>query len=173
MDGQSEHHDFAVCREGTYDKAIEGIRMAVEMGFRVTTNTTLFDGANPAEVRQFFDEMAELGVEGMMVSPGYSYTKAPDQGSFLHREKTHTLFRTILSNRSKKWNFNQSPLFLQFLMGKHGKLQGVNGDAVVHFHVADYAPPRHNFLDIDTGTEDESESSGRVDREMATVSRRA
>src|SRR5690606_626687 len=44
MDGQEEHHDFAVCREGTFVKALEGIRQAVRLGFRVTTNTTLFDG---------------------------------------------------------------------------------------------------------------------------------
>ena len=70
MDGQREHHDFSVCREGGYDCAVEGIREAVKRGFRVTTNTTLFDGADPNSVRAFFDEMMELGVEGMMLSPG-------------------------------------------------------------------------------------------------------
>ena len=119
MDGQEEHHDFAVCREGTYQKAAAGIREAVERGFRVTTNTTLFEGADPNSVRAFFDEMMELGVEGMMVSPGYAYPKAPDQKSFLaEREKTNELFEMILSNRKSKWHFNQSPLFLEFLMGK-------------------------------------------------------
>src|SRR5216684_1118787 len=83
MDGQREHHDFSVCREGGYDLAMEGIREAVQRGFRVTTNTTLFDGADPNSVRAFFDEMMELGVEGMMLSPGYSYDKAPDQKHFL------------------------------------------------------------------------------------------
>jgi len=118
MDGQSEHHDFAVCREGTYEKAAEGIRLAVEMGFRVTTNTTLFEGADPNAVRAFFDEMMDLGVEGMMVSPGYAYDKAPDQQSFLKRRETNELFEMILSNRSRRWRFNQSPLFLEFLMGR-------------------------------------------------------
>jgi len=74
---------FSVCREGGYELAIEGIREAVKQGFRVTTNTTLFDGADPKSVRAFFDEMMELGVEGMMLSPGYSYDKAPDQKHFL------------------------------------------------------------------------------------------
>jgi hopanoid biosynthesis associated radical SAM protein HpnH len=118
MDGQKDHHDFAVCREGTYEIAVEGIRQAVKRGFRVTTNTTLFDGADPASVRAFFDEMMALGVEGMMLSPGYSYDKAPDQQHFLGRRKTRKLFGTILSNRDKNWKFNQSPLFLEFLMGK-------------------------------------------------------
>jgi len=118
MDGQREHHDFAVCREGTYETATEGIRMALDRGFRVTTNTTLFEGANPQSVRQFFDDMMDLGVEGMMLSPGYTYDKAPDQEHFLSKRKTRNLFRQILSNRADKWRFNLSPLFLEFLMGK-------------------------------------------------------
>ncbi len=118
MDGQAEHHDFAVCREGIYEKAAEGIRLAVRMGFRVTTNTTLFEGTDPNSVRRFFDEMMDLGVEGMMVSPGYAYDKAPDQQSFLKRRETNELFEMILANRKSRWKFNQSPLFLEFLMGR-------------------------------------------------------
>ena len=118
VDGQKEHHDFSVCREGGFELAIEGMREAVKRGFRVTTNTTLFDGADPKSVRAFFDEMMELGVEGMMLSPGYSYDKAPDQKHFLGRARTRRLFRAILSNRKANWQFNMSPLFLEFLMGK-------------------------------------------------------
>jgi hopanoid biosynthesis associated radical SAM protein HpnH len=118
MDGQREHHDFSVCREGGYNIAFEGMKEALRRGFRVTTNTTLFDGADPNSVRAFFDEMMDLGVEGMMLSPGYSYDKAPDQKHFLGRARTRRLFRAILSNRKAKWVFNQSPLFLEFLMGE-------------------------------------------------------
>ncbi|GAC1668933.1 MAG: adenosyl-hopene transferase HpnH [Candidatus Acidiferrum sp.] len=118
MDGQREHHDFSVCREGGYDLAVEGVKEALNRGFRVTTNTTLFDGADPNSVRAFFDEMMDLGVEGMMLSPGYSYDKAPDQKHFLGRARTRRLFRAILANRKSTWQFNQSALFLEFLMGK-------------------------------------------------------
>jgi hopanoid biosynthesis associated radical SAM protein HpnH len=118
MDGQREHHDFSVCREGGYDIAVEGIKEALRRGFRVTTNTTLFDGADPSSVRDFFDEMMALGVEGMMLSPGYSYDKAPDQSHFLGKARTRRLFRAILSNRKPQWRFNLSPLFLEYLMGK-------------------------------------------------------
>ena len=118
LDGQREHHDFSVCREGGYDKAVEGIREAVKRGFRVTTNATLFDGADPNSVRAFFDEVMAMGVEGIVISPGYSYDKAPDQKHFLGRARTRRLFRAILSNREKHWKFNMSPLFLEFLMGK-------------------------------------------------------
>jgi hopanoid biosynthesis associated radical SAM protein HpnH len=118
MDGPREEHDESVCREGVYDQAVEAIGEALRRGFRVTTNTTLFDGASPLRMRQFFDAMMDLGVEGMMLSPGYSYAKAPDQEHFLRRRQTHELFSQMLSNPKKRWRFNQSPLFLQFLMGK-------------------------------------------------------
>jgi len=118
MDGQREDHDHAVCRDGVYDVALRAIKAALRRGHRVTTNTTLFNDANPRRVRAFFDEMMTLGVEGMMISPGYSYTKAPDQAHFLRRDKTRELFSDILGNRKRSWRFNQSPLFLEFLMGK-------------------------------------------------------
>ncbi|OGL07111.1 MAG: hopanoid biosynthesis associated radical SAM protein HpnH [Candidatus Rokubacteria bacterium RIFCSPLOWO2_02_FULL_68_19] len=118
MDGLREEHDEAVCRDGVYDRAVEAIKEALRRGFRVTTNTTLFDGASALRMRAFFDEMMGLGVEGMMLSPGYSYSKAPDQEHFLRRGRTHDLFSKTLSNARKHWKFNQSPLFLQFLMGK-------------------------------------------------------
>src|ERR1700756_1191747 len=101
VDGQKEHHDFSVCREGGYDIAIDGIRAAIDAGFRVTTNTTLFDGADPKSVRQHFDQLMDAGVESMMVSPGYTYEKAPDQKHFLGRARSKKLFRSILSNRKK------------------------------------------------------------------------
>ena len=117
MDGPRKEHDFAVCKEGVYDVAVSAIKAAVKGGFRVTTNSTLFDGANPEHYRQFFDDMMALGVEGMMLSPGYSYQKAPDQEHFLQRQKTRQLFQGMLENRKKSWKFNLSPLFMEFLQG--------------------------------------------------------
>jgi len=117
LDGQRQFHDRSVCREGTYDKAVEGIREALLRGFRVTTNTTLFNDADPASVTAFFDEMMDLGIEGMTLSPGYCYEKAPDRDHFLARSETTRLFSSVLQNRKKRWKFNQSPLFLQYLMG--------------------------------------------------------
>ena len=118
MDGLKEEHDHAVCREGVFDIAVKAIRDALAKGFRVTTNSTLFEGADPERVRTLFDFLTKLGVEGMMISPGYSYAMAPDQQHFLKRERTQELFSRILSRPKKGWQFNQSPLFLRFLQGK-------------------------------------------------------
>ena len=103
--------------------ALEAIKEAKARGFRVTTNTTVFDGHPPEDLHKFFDDMMAVGIDGMMISPGYSYEKAPRQDKFLKREKTKQLFREILGprreKRGKKWDFNLSPLFLEFLEGKH------------------------------------------------------
>jgi hopanoid biosynthesis associated radical SAM protein HpnH len=117
LDGLAPEHDASVCRPGTYRKAVRAIEAALARGFRVTTNTTLFEGADPTRVRDFFDEMMRLGVEGMMVSPGYAYEAAADQAHFLARERTRELFRRIFAGGARRWRFNQSPLFLEFLMG--------------------------------------------------------
>ncbi len=121
LDGLREHHDRCVDREGVFDKAVQAIRAAKARGFRVTTNTTIFEGADPQEMQKFFDFVSSLNVDGMMVSPGYSYEWAPDQDHFLKREQTQTLFREIFAPYKagqKRWNFNHNPLFLDFLTGE-------------------------------------------------------
>ncbi len=118
LDGPKEEHDEAVCREGIYEIAVKAIQTALAKGFRVTTNSTIFNTVDPARMRQFFDTLMDLGVEGMMLSPGYPYEKAPGQQLFLHRQETVTLFQRILGNGKRGWRFNQSPLFSEFLQGQ-------------------------------------------------------
>jgi hopanoid biosynthesis associated radical SAM protein HpnH len=117
LDGPRQEHDHSVCREGVFDMAVSAIRAARRGGFRVTTNSTLFSDADPDRYRAFFDEVMDLGVEGMMISPGYSYAKAPDQEHFLRRQRSQSLFRRMLDAAPRRWRFNQSPVFLEFLKG--------------------------------------------------------
>jgi hopanoid biosynthesis associated radical SAM protein HpnH len=120
LDGLEKRHDAMVCRTGVFNLATSAIKAAKAAGFRVTTNTTIFRGENPEEVRKLFDYLKELKVDGMTISPGYQYEKAPQQELFLRQEETERLFREILKDRRKKgWDFNQSPLYLDFLEGKH------------------------------------------------------
>jgi hopanoid biosynthesis associated radical SAM protein HpnH len=118
LDGDRAMHDKSVCQDGVYDRAVAAIRKAKERGFRVCINTTLFDGAIPERVARFFDEVKAMGVDGIMVSPGYAYERAPDQQHFLNRQKTKQLFRDVLRlGKGKGWQFNQSSLFMDFLAG--------------------------------------------------------
>jgi hopanoid biosynthesis associated radical SAM protein HpnH len=121
LDGLREQHDKCVDRKGVFDTAVRAIKTAKSKRFRVTTNTTVFKDADPKQMQEFFDFLESLGIDGMMISPGYSYEWAPDQEHFLAREQTKALFREILApwkSGKKRWNFNCNPLFLDFLMGE-------------------------------------------------------
>ena len=118
LDGTRAMHDRAVCRDGVYDIAIRAIGAARARGFRVSVNCTLFDGAEPGEVADFFDAVTGLGVDGVTVSPGFAYERAPDQRHFLNRLKTKVLFRAIFARgRGRGWPLNHSALYLDFLAG--------------------------------------------------------
>lgn len=123
LDGNRHRHDASVCQQGVYDKAVTAIRLARGRGFRVTVNCTLFRDADAGETAAFFDEAMELGVEGITVSPGYSYEHAPRQDVFLERRASKELFRNIFRHRRgarRRWAFNHSALFLDFLAGNRG-----------------------------------------------------
>ena len=118
LDGNRERHDASVCQPGVFDRAVEAIKLALSRGFRVTVNCTLFQSETPEEVAQFMDFCMELGVEGVTISPGYSYQHAPQQEIFLRRSASKQLFRDIFRlGRGRKWKLNQSSLFLDFLAG--------------------------------------------------------
>ena len=135
LDGDQEDHDRSVCQDGVYERAVEAIKKAKAAGFRVSINTTLFDNADPARVAAFFDETKKIGIDGIMVSPGYAYERAPDQAHFLNRQKTKELFRNIFRRgKGKGWGFNQSPLFLDFLAGNQA------------YHCTPWGNPTRNYF---------------------------
>ena len=119
LDGLESHHDRAVDQEGVFQKAVSAIREAKRLGFRVNVNCTLFDQMTVEETTEFFDfAVHDLGVEGITVSPGYAYERAPNQDHFLNRKKTKKLFRDVFRRgKGKNWRFSQSSLFLDFLAG--------------------------------------------------------
>ena len=119
LDGDRQMHDRSVCQEGVYDRVVAAIRLAKDRGFRVNINCTLFNDAQPERVAEFFDTVKAMGVDGITVSPGYAYERAPDQQHFLTRGRTKQLFRNILKlgDGGRKWAFSQSSLFLDFLAG--------------------------------------------------------
>jgi hopanoid biosynthesis associated radical SAM protein HpnH len=119
LDGDKEMHDKSVCQSGVYDRAVKAIRIAKAKGFRVNINCTLFSDAEPERVANFFDSVVGLDVDGITVSPGYAYERAPDQQHFLNRTKTKQLFRDIFrrERRNSRWPIFQSGLFLDFLAG--------------------------------------------------------
>ncbi len=123
LDGLEEHHDKAVNQPGTFRRAVAAIHKARDLGFRVNVNCTLFNTMQAEDAAAFFDYcMTDLKVEGITVSPGYAYERAPNKAHFLNRTRTKQLFRDIFKQRAQspgriKWRFSQSTLFMDFLAG--------------------------------------------------------
>jgi hopanoid biosynthesis associated radical SAM protein HpnH len=120
LDGDQEEHDKSVCQAGVYDRAVAAIARAKQAGFRTIINATLFSNAEPERTARFFDDVMAMGVDGISVSPGYAYERAPDQEHFLNRRRTKELFRGIFARQQtgkKRWAFNQSSMYLDFLAG--------------------------------------------------------
>ncbi|MGO8920045.1 MAG: adenosyl-hopene transferase HpnH [Stellaceae bacterium] len=135
LDGDQEMHDHSVCEDGVYERAEAAIALAKSRGFRVNINCTLFDGAKPERVAKFFDHVMAIGVDGITVSPGYAYERAPDQAHFLNRRKTKELFRDVFRRgRGHKWSFSQSSLFLDFLAGNQS------------YHCTPWGNPTRNYF---------------------------
>jgi len=134
LDGDREEHDHSVCQEGVYERAVAAIKLAKARGFRVNINATLFDTAEPERVARFFDTVTELGIDGITVSPGYAYERAPDQEHFLNRQRTKDLFRNIFQRGGRRWSFNQSVLFLDFLAGNQS------------YHCTPWGNPTRNYF---------------------------
>jgi hopanoid biosynthesis associated radical SAM protein HpnH len=118
LDGNRERHDASVCQDGVFDRAVDVIRLALAKGFRVTVNCTVFQGESAQEVAEYLDLARDLGVEGVTISPGFSYEHAPRKDVFLERNATKDLFRKVFRRgRGHKWPLNHSSLYLDFLAG--------------------------------------------------------
>ena len=94
-------HDKSVYRKGVFKIALRGIKIALEAGYRVTTNTTVFNGCDEDDMIEMFTLMTDMGIEGCMVSPGYQYDSVPNQELFLSRNKARGSSRTS-STRSAR-----------------------------------------------------------------------
>ena len=118
LDGNRERHDALACQSGVYDRAVEAVQLTRAKGFRVTVNYTLYQGVTAQEAAEHFDFIIGLGVEGITVSPGFGYGRAPNKEVFLNCTQSKQLFQDIFKiSKGRKWKFNQSSLFLDFLAG--------------------------------------------------------
>ena len=115
LDGLRETHDFVCDRKGTFDKAIEMLKRAKELGFHVTTNTTVFKETDIDEVEKLCYLLAEIGVDGMLIAPGYQY-ESVDRDIFLTRRDIHQKFKRVLE-LSKKFRLLSTPMYIEFAAG--------------------------------------------------------
>lgn len=116
IDGTREVHDSIVEREGAFDRAIHGIELAKERGFTVCTNTTVYKQTSVDDVLELMGQLRRVGVDGMLISPGFDYKEVPDQTVFLDRSEITRKFKALrkAASGNKVWS---TPLFLDFVAG--------------------------------------------------------
>lgn len=116
LDGLKETHDRAVGKQGVFQTAVEAIKEALNKGFRVCTNTTIFSRSNPRELHDLFAMLTQAGIEGILVSPAFSFDSVGHKDLFLKRKESIQLLRKIL-DPTKGFKFYNNPLYLDFLRG--------------------------------------------------------
>jgi hopanoid biosynthesis associated radical SAM protein HpnH len=115
LDGMRKTHDYVCDRSGVFDKAIEMIRKGKELGYHMVTNTTVFKETDIGEVEELAELLKGIGVDGMLISPGYEY-ESVDRDMFLDRSQTEEKFRRVL-DLSRKYRLQSTPMFLEFAAG--------------------------------------------------------
>ena len=117
MDGMEEAHDRSVYRKGVFKIAVRAMRAALDQGYRVTSNTTVFNGCDEEDLIEMFTMLTDMGVEGCMVSPGYQFQAVPKQDIFVGRRRAREIFKNILDPK-RGIRFYNNPLYLDFLRGE-------------------------------------------------------
>jgi hopanoid biosynthesis associated radical SAM protein HpnH len=115
LDGLRETHDKVCARKGVFDKAIEMIKESKRRGFHVITNTTIFKETDIAEVEALCEMLHGMGIDGMLLSPGYQY-ESVEHDMFLTRQDTEEKFKRVL-DISKRYRLHSTPMFLEFAAG--------------------------------------------------------
>ena len=116
LDGLAQSHDRITGREGTFETAIAAIKAAKKAGFQARTNTTIYRESDPEELASLFQLLTELCVDGIMISPGFSY-EGLEEDLFLSSNQSNGIFRSIYQLR-KQVRFYNTPAYLKFLAGE-------------------------------------------------------
>ncbi len=117
LDGMERTHDLCVERDGVFRDAIEGVKAAKAAGFLVCSNTTIYKETDLKEIEELFEYLHELGVDGYMISPAYSYAAVATQDIFMSREDIREKFRGARAMLDK-YNLMMSPIYYEFLRGE-------------------------------------------------------
>jgi Radical SAM superfamily. len=115
LDGMRETHDYVTNRAGVFDKALDAAKKAKQLGYNVYLNTTVFRETKVEEVEQLCQLVDALGLNGILISPGYEYQSVKND-IFLNRAQIHEKFRAIRTF-AKKYKVNATPKFLDFAAG--------------------------------------------------------
>src|SRR5271170_5912788 len=95
IDGMRETHDRVVDRQGVFDTCVKMIKLLKEKGYRVQTNSTIFRETGAEEIEELVKMLGALGVDGMLLTPGYHYQVLTNDDIYLKREEMPQKFKRV------------------------------------------------------------------------------
>ncbi|MBI4233681.1 MAG: adenosyl-hopene transferase HpnH [Chloroflexi bacterium] len=135
LDGMEEKHDISVARKGVWKVAMHAATAAIEQGYRVCSNATIFKGCDVEDLHQVFQLCTDMGFEGIMLSAGYDYQIVPNQDVFLKRQESIEYFKVLLADdKVQRHRFYNNPLYLDFLRGRR------------HYQCTAYSNPTYTIM---------------------------
>lgn len=120
LDGMRETHDRSVCEPGVFDKVIPQMQRAVDRGYRVCTNTTIFKETSDEELEELFGMLDRMGVHGFLITPGYAY-QVLGNDIYMAKQEVHRRFERI-AEIARRHKVLSTPLYLRFLTGERDLL---------------------------------------------------
>ena len=100
LDGMRETNDRVVDREGYFDTCVKMIKMLKEKGYRVQTNTTIFRETSAEEIEDLVKLLTSLGVDGMLLTPGYHYQVLHNDDIYLKKKRCRRSFKGAQAGRT-------------------------------------------------------------------------
>ena len=121
IDGMRETNDRILARAGHFDTVVRMIKLLKEKGYRVQTNSTVFRETDAEEVEELIKFLGGLGVDGMLVTPGYHYQVLTNDDLYLTKEEMPLKFQRV-RKLADDYKIINTPIYLDYLVGERDLL---------------------------------------------------
>jgi len=116
IDGLRETHDRIVDRAGVFDICVRMIELLKSKGYRVQTNSTIYRETSAEEVEELVKFLDRLGVDGMLVTPGYHY-QVLHNDIYLKSGEMPAKFKRV-RDLAHDYKIINTPIYLDYLLGE-------------------------------------------------------
>ena len=121
IDGMRETNDRILNRAGHFDTVVKMIKLLKERGYRVQTNSTIFRETSEDEVDELVKFLGDMGVDGILLTPGYHYQVLNNDEIYLKKEEMPKKFERV-RKLADDYKIINTPIYLDYLVGERDLL---------------------------------------------------
>ncbi len=121
IDGMRETNDRVLARQGHFDIVVKMIKLLKERGYRVQTNSTIYRETSAEEVEELIRFLGGLGVDGILVTPGYHYQVLNNDDLYMKSDEMPYKFERV-RKLAADYKLINTPIYLDFLVGERDLL---------------------------------------------------